>query len=344
MMRRCVNTSLIAAVGSSVRNMIVYSESNAVLTNNQKARGSQYNAWIEEWELPRLSLVPLATDPHPTVVVMDKCLELMNMSCVTNAPESLLEAPTHSSWQTHKPYGAALQFQLQNEAQTRGYTSKWWLTRQACKSQGLTLRSGTRDVKVSTKGKLSLFHASQFADPMVVQHCPVSGVTRKTYAKNGDSYRLLRQAALDNNYSSGLFFSRRQLELYGLAPKSDAVPVTHSVAMSETFKFFNLDQMENPEAICEALGRNPVNAPTFLLSGEPIRVPVPPSNFKSNYYLSGRDAELYDFKILPSERTKGVLLTEKSIARSEVVVELFNADQLTDVKRAFEVAGSLAKL
>ncbi len=340
-MRRFFSVSSLAVTSCAARKMICFSESNPVLTNNQKSRKSPYNVWIEEWELPRLGLVPLVNDAAPTVVVMDKILELVNMSCVTNPPESLLEAPQHSSWQTHKPYGTNMQFQLQNEAQMRNYSSKWWLTRSACRTQGLMVKGQTRDARVITKGKLSLFHASQFADPLAVQRIPVSGSSRKTYSKSGASFAQMVKAEVDNNYSSGLWFTRKQAEAFGLLPLPSAVPLLQGVTMAENFKFYNLDQFQNPDSICEALGRAPVSEPTFLLSGERISVGVPPNNFKSNYYLSGRDADLYNFPLIATEKGKGILLTEKQLQRSEMMIEFFNADQLVDPKRAFEVAGTL---
>ena len=332
-----------AVCTTSLRQMVVYSENSPVLENNQKARKSPYNAWIEEWELPRLSLVPLPNDSNPTVLMLDKILELYNMDCVQNPPEGLLEAPQHASWQTHKPYGQHLQFMLQGEAVKSNYTSKWWMTRNAARTQNFILKSNARIAKVATKGKVSVFHASQFADPLALQKAPVSGGSRKMYAAGGVTHAALVDAITLNSYRSGLFFTKKQLESFGLDVVPNSVPVVQPVTMSENFKFYNLDQFENPKAILEALGRSPVTAPTFLLSGDRINVPIPPNSFSSMYYLSGRDAELYNFQVLASERGNGIALSEKALQRSEMAVEFFNVDQLQDPARGFTVAGSLAK-
>lgn len=339
-MRRASSAVSCATVATTgVRSMFLFSECNPVLMNNQAAFKSKSNIWIEDWELPRHQLT-LKPDENPTIVLVDKRLELFNMSSVQIPPAGLLEPPTHSSFGSQKPYGQKLQFAMTNESQKCGYTSKWWLTKSAIVKNKMSLNHGAKDLQVLFKSNCKVFHASQLTDPSAVAAIPVSGGTRKPYHSTGPSYLTLSAAVAAHNYSTGLFFTTKQLEALKLEVKPAQSPISQSVSPSTTFGFYNLDQMKNPEQILEALGRSPVSKPTFLMSGDTISNELPANKYTSNYWLSGRDAELYNFEIKDEETNKGIPLSDKMKAKGDVKIDMWNADQLVNPKLAFATAGT----
>lgn len=326
------------ASANAVRHIVVFSQQHHILESNQKARSSPSNVWIEDWEAERLDLRP-EPKATPTQLVLDKQLELFNFDLLL-APPEVMEAPRHSSYSSRKVYGEKIQFELNDRAQKYNFQSKWWITRSQAYRENLQFKTNAKGSILLTRSTVKLYHSSQLLDGEQLVLHPVSGGSRKLYSKKGESYNIMVDHIKTNGFNSGLYFTRRQLEFFKLAVQPNQVPVVQEISSGERYLIYNVDQLEEPEVALQTLQRSPVHVPTFLLSGEPI----PPENarkfpksFKSQYWLTGRDAELYQWPIKEAQRKKGVPYNVGQ--SSQIQLELFNVEQLTNPEEAFAKAG-----
>lgn len=331
-------TAVSAAVAAAARTMVVFSQQHHILESNQKARNSPSNVWIEDWEVERLGMKP-EPGALPTQLLVDKQLELYNFDQLLSPPE-VMEAPKHSSYISRKVYGERLQFELNDRAQRHSYLSKWWITRSQANKENLQFKTNTRSCIILTKSQIKLFHSSQLGGGEALQQYPVSGGSRRLYSKRGDIFQILQDHIKSNDFNSGLYFTRRQLEFFKLSPLPDQIPVVQEASSGDRHLIYNVDQLEDPHLALKTLQRAPVNVPTFLLSGEPIMSEASkkfPKTFRSNYWLTGRDAELYQWPIKDSEKRRGVPFSSGNSA--PVQYEMFNVEQLSNPDEAFARAG-----
>lgn len=327
-----------ATTATARRSIVVYSQQHHVLESNQKARGSPSNIWIEDWELERNDL-KLEQGAVATQLLLDKQVELYNFDQLL-APPEVMEAPRHSSYGSRKVYGERLQFELNDRAQKHGYQSKWWLTRYQAQKENLQFKSNARSSVVLCKDLLKLFHSSQLIGGETLLQSPVSGGSRRLYSKRSEQHTLLRDHIKNNNFNSGLYFTRRQIDFFKLSVNPSQMPVLQDINSGERFVIYNVDQLEDPQLALKTLQRSPVSMPTFLLSGEPIQSDSAkkfPTHFRSNYWLTGRDAELYQWPIKESEKRKGVPFHSSGAATMQI--ELYNVEQLNNPEEAFAKAG-----
>lgn len=342
-MFRRVQSTITATTGAAAavtarRTIVVFSQQHHILESNQKARGSPSNVWVEDWEVDRLGLTP-EEGALPTQLLLDKQLELFNFDQIITPPE-VMEAPRNSSYFSRKPYGEKLQFELNDRAQKHNFQSKWWITKSQAFKENLQLKNNARASVVLTKGNLKLFHTSQLTGGEAMMQFPVSGGSRKPYNAKGEAFAVLQEHIKTNDFNSGLYFTRRQLDFFKLAVEPSAQPVLQEMSSGERYLIFNVDQLEDPSVALKTLQRSPVSVPTFLLSGEPIQHESAkkfPKTFKSNYWLTGRDAELYQWPIREAERRKGVAFQQGGSAPLQI--ELYNVEQLTNPEEAFAKAG-----
>ncbi|KAH9593399.1 hypothetical protein LSM04_003165 [Trypanosoma melophagium] len=334
---RTTTTTSTITTAAAVRTIVVFSQQHHILEGNQKARSSPSNVWIEDWEVEGHGLRP-EPGAVPTQLLLDKPLELFNFDQLLSPPE-VMEAPKHSSYSSRKMYGEKLQFELNDRAQKHGFQSKWWLTRAQAMKNSLTFKGNARSSIILTKSSLKLYHSSQLIGGESLMTHPVSGGSRKLYSKKGEAFQVLSDNIRQNNFNSGLYFTNRQLEFFKLAVQPNQTPVVLDISSGERYLIYNVEQLEDPELALKTLDRSPVNIPTFLLSGEPIQhesmKKLP--KFKSNYWLSGRDAELYQWPIKESEKKKGVPLRNEGSGTLQV--ELYNVEQLVNPEEAFAKAG-----
>ncbi|KAG5504399.1 hypothetical protein JKF63_04850 [Porcisia hertigi] len=325
-------------VATANRNIVVFSQQHHVLESNQRARNSPSNVWIEDWEAERIGIKP-EPGALPTQLVLDKQLELYNFDQLLSPPE-VMEAPKHSSYSSRKVYGERLQFELNDRAQRHSYQSRWWITRGQAYKDNLQFKANARPSILLTKSQIKLFHSSQLSGGDALQQYPVSGGTRRVYSKKGEVFQILQDHIKSNEFNSGLYFTRRQMEFFKLVPLPDQVPVVQETASGDRHLIYNVDQLEDPHLALKTLQRAPVNLPTFLLSGEPImsdNTKKFPKTFRSNYWLTGRDAELYQWPIKETEKRRGVPFS--SGTSSPIQYELFNVEQLSNPDEAFARAG-----
>lgn len=345
MLRRVSSSALVrrvavptAATAPALRTIVVFSQQHHILESNQKARNSPSNVWIEDWEVDRLGMKPEA-GALPTQLVLDKQLELFNFDQLLSPPE-VMEAPKHSSYSSRKVYGERLQFELNDRASKHNFQSKWWVTRGQAYKENLQFKANVRASVILTKSQTKLFHSSQLNGGDALMTYPVSGGSRRLYNKKGEGYQALVDHIKSNNFNSGLYFTRRQMEFFKLAPQPNMVPLLQDVASGERYLIYNVDQLEDPHLALKTLQRAPVSVPTFLLSGEPIMSETTkkfPKTFRSNYWLTGRDAELYQWPIKESEKRRGVPFNAGN--SNSLQYELFNVEQLTNPEEAFAKAG-----
>lgn len=329
-----------AALRSAARSIVVFSQQHHILEGNQKSSGSPSNVWIEEWEIGKLDLKPEA-GAVPTAVRVDKQLELFNFDQLVTAPE-VMEAPKHSSYSTRKTYSDNLQFELNDRAQKHGFQSRWWITRSSCYKDNLQLKPNSRPNVMLIRSLVKLFHSSQLVGGEVLDTYPVSGGSRRLYSQKGDVFNVLKEHIRANNFNSGLYFTRKQLEFFKLAPAARAQPVLQDMHTGERFMLYNVEQLEDPQLATSTLARAAVTVPTFLVSGDPIGADagkkfLSGKKFKSNYWLTGREAELYQWAIREDQRREGVIFT--AAGSSGMQLELFNVEQLTNPEEAFTKAG-----
>ncbi|EPY28366.1 mitochondrial RNA binding protein [Strigomonas culicis] len=333
----CASAAAVVATGAA-RSIAVFSQQHHILEGNQKARGSPSNVWVEDWEVDRLGFKP-EEGALPTQLVLDKQLELYNFDQLLSPPE-VMEAPRHSSYSSRKVYGEKLQFELNDRAQKQGFQSKWWITRSQAYKEDLQFKGNPRASIILTKSQLKLFHSSQLQGGDALMTYPISGGSRKLYYRKGEPYRLIKEHIKMNQFNSGLYFTRRQLEFFKLAVQQGQSPLLQDIASGERYLLYNVDQLEDPQVALKTLQRAPVNVPTFLLTGEQIQHESAkkfPKSFKSNYWLTGRDAELYQWPIKDSEKRKGV--TFNSNGAASLQLELYNVEQLANPEEAFAKAG-----
>ncbi|KAG5478683.1 hypothetical protein LSCM1_06087 [Leishmania martiniquensis] len=344
MLRRVSSSALLphvavgAAVSTAGRKIVVFSQQHHILESNQRARNSPSNVWVEDWEAERLGMKP-ESGALPTQLVLDKQLELYNFDQLLSPPE-VMEAPKHSSYSSRKVYGERLQFELNDRAQRHSFQSKWWITRGQAYKENLQFKANARSSILLTKSQIKLFHSSQLSGGDALQQYPVSGGSRRVYSKKGETYQILQDHIKSNDFNSGLYFTRRQMEFFKLTPLPDQLPVVQEASTGDRHLIYNVDQLEDPHLALKTLQRAPVNVPTFLLSGEPIMSENTrkfPKTFRSNYWLTGRDAELYQWPIKESEKRRGVPFS--SGTSSSVQYELFNVEQLSNPDEAFARAG-----
>ncbi|CAJ1026106.1 hypothetical protein Q4I30_004077 [Leishmania utingensis] len=344
MLRRLSLSALVPRLAAGVvvttadRTIVVFSQQHHILESNQRARNSPSNVWVEDWEVDRLGMKP-ESGALPTQLVLDKQLELFNFDQLLSPPE-VMEAPKHSSYSSRKVYGERLQFELNDRAQRHSYQSKWWITRGQAYKENLQFKANARSSILLTKSQIKLFHSSQLSGGDALQQYPVSGGSRRVYSKKGDIFQLLQDHIKSNDFNSGLYFTRRQIEFFKLSPLPDQVPVVQEALTDDRHLIYNVDQLEDPHLALKTLQRAPVNVPTFLLSGEPImseNTKKFPKTFRSNFWLTGRDAELYQWPIRESEKRRGVPFS--SGTSSPVQYELFNVEQLSNPDEAFARAG-----
>ena len=339
-MRRYFAKSAAASV-AAIRQMVVYSQQSPVLIANQASRNSDSNMWIEEWELPRLGLAVNPQDNIPTSVTITKQLELFNADLL-ESPLDVIEAPQHFSYATRKPYGTKLQLELSDRAMKSSFVSKAWLSRGSIKKDGLSLKQNARPAIVLTSGAVRLFHVSQLVGAVdQLAYWPVSGGTRRFYAKESEQFNALSQSVIDNQFSSALFFSTKQLETLQLHVKQDAtaIQLASTGNANNQFAFFNVDQLVGPEEALVSLNRVEPSVDSFLLTGEAIQLTaLLPKHFQSKYWISARDCQMYKFQIKPEELNNGVVL---SASRNST--HLFNVDQLVNPEQGFQKAGLVTR-
>jgi hypothetical protein len=195
---------------------------------------------------------------------------------------------------------------------------------------------------VLIKGTVKLFHATQIEGGVEqLRHWPISGGSRKLYLQSGDPFKILHQAGQAKNYSSGLWFSKRQLDGLMLAAKSGEAPTLVPMSGgSIDYAIYNIEQLEDPE-MAKAIfgGRAELGTPSFLVSGETIRAAdkVPVGKYQSCYWISHNEAIMYELKIKPSELNNGIFLFSKTAQHTE----MFNVDQLSDPQAGYQKAGLL---
>ncbi|KAG8343587.1 hypothetical protein ERJ75_001062900 [Trypanosoma vivax] len=334
-MLRRVGASIITP--GSVRTIVVFSQQHHILESNQKARSSPSNLWIEDWEIDYHGMIP-EPGAVSTQLILDKPLELFNFDQLLTPPE-VMEAPKHSSYSSRKMYSEKLQFELNDRSQKHGFQSRWWLTRSQATKNGLAFKDNARSSIILTKISLRLYHTSQVVGGDALMTHPVSGGSRKLYNKKGDAYNVLSEHIRQYAFNSGLYFTRRQLEFFKLAVQPNQAPVLLDVASGDRYLIYNVEQLVDPDVALRTLDRSPVSIPTFLLSGEPIRHEgmKRAARYKSNYWLSGRDAELYQWPIKESEKKRGIVLRNES--SFPLQIELFNVEQLSNPEEAFAKAG-----
>jgi hypothetical protein len=333
-MRRLNSITARVMSATAVRTMFVYSEQSPVLQANQQRLKSDLNVWLEDWEVKRFNLT--IVQDAPTTLSLEKGLELYNFNDLVNPPE-IMEMPVHTSYTTQKPYGRKLQMELSNAALKKSFTSKLWMPTGAARKNQVEIKAGARATVVLSGGSVKLYHVSQLADSEVLARWPVSGGSRRPYGKNSEQYRQLSESIALNGYKSGLFFTKKQAEALNLTPAANNVPVTLSIPADtrNATIYFNLDQLECPQIALDTLNRSEPDVPSFLMSGEPLRkTDGLPSNFKSNYWLSARDASLYNFAIKAGQENKGHVLSQRVNT-----IEMYHAEQMSDIAAAYKVAG-----
>jgi hypothetical protein len=335
-MRRVLSLASAVSVASNVaaRTMFVFSQQSKILQDNQKKLNSDSNVWVEDWEVKSLKLNVLKDTP--TTVAIEKTLELFNFNDLENPPEAM-EMPVHTSFVSSKPYGRKLQLELSDVAMKKGFHSKYWIPVGKVRREQLTLRLGARPTVVMSGGTVKLYHVSQLENCEQVARTPVSGGSRRPYHPSSVQYQVLAEATALNNFATGLYFTKRQAETLKLTIAANVTPLAVEIPSDSRggLMYYNLDQLELPQAALESLNRTEPDVPSFLLSGEPVRNKENlPKNFKSNFWLSARDAQMYQFNIKPEEEKNGTVLASRTNT-----LEMFHAEQMVDPDEAYRVAG-----
>lgn len=339
-MRRVLSSCSLPITAVAARQMVVYSQQSPILTSNQASRGAASNIWIEDWEINRLNLTVNPKDASTTSVTIKKQLELFNGDMLEQ-PLDIVESPQHFSYATRKPYGNKLQMELADRAVKNGFVSKAWISRGSIKKDNLKLKQNARPVVVLTVGAVKLYHQSQLEGDVSLTYWPVSGGTRRLYNKMSEQFNLLQQFTQENEFSSALFFTTKQMEQLNLKPREGVSPliVASSANASNQFAYFNVEQLVDPEVVLSSLNRQPVNVDSFLMTGEPITMTsLLPKEYDCKYWISARDCQLYSFTVKTEELNNGVIL---SASRNNTHV--FNVDQLENPDAGYAQAGLVSR-
>jgi hypothetical protein len=346
MLRRIRLNSFAVAVAGAARNIAVFTEQSEVLANTAKHRGFNSNVWVEAddaWWTKALS--PLKHGEVPVrEVPIQRRIELYNVDQLVKRPQDLPKAAAHSSMRTSAPFGGRFQEELETKAKIHGFASKWWLSRAVMRKQELELRRGAAPVVVMITGRADLYNAEQFQEPSAIAATPFSGLSKKPYrAETADA---LRAFAAEKKFSSGLFFTLKQLEGLGLgdlvAPGAEplALPVSKN-SMSGSLTLYNVESIVKGDALAQEMQRYPVDVDTYLISGRPVgegvKAQCAAAGYASKYWVSGRDVEMRKLKVRPDAKSvEHAALRD----REQPMVKYFNVHQLTDPTYAFRLAGA----
>lgn len=370
-----------------MRNIAVFTEQSSALQNHAKFKGWHLPVWHEHqdlWALKREG-IELKADETPITAQIDKRIELYNLAQFDTASKSSSfvvppPATMHSSFRSSQPYSKSFQSELQARAEALGIPeSKYWLTSKEAAKHNLTLRSDLRAptvivARVSSK----LYCSDQFNHPAKAAQLPVSGLSKRTFS--GDMNNALRAIVEEKKYSTGLFFTPKQLDLMELRSlikpgEEPAVlplslirdqPHRSSSAQQQfsngpiTATYYCVADIVDFAGLMQELQRFPVEKPTNLVTGKPLpseaadkaseflaakKYPVDSASAR-NYFVTAGDLKKRGLKLVA-----GAVGFEHRYERAGgggsggngvgPTIEFFNADQLVG-DAAFRVAGTKA--
>lgn len=287
--------------GSILRRIAVYTEQNAILQNNATALKFASNLWVEgEDKYWTDKLTPLKPEQKPVSVFITRTFSLFNIDQLQNVASALRDQANvaqHTSVKAMVPYKDKTAKMLDTHATMNGYNSKLWVTPAEAAKRGWLVKPGKqRPVSLAFNGEAKLFNAEQFVKPELINEQTFSGATKKPFGK--DMHETLKAYAAKHHFKSGLFFSQRQVDDYGLAIKPDASGVvlpTGGGNNTNQATLYNVTQLVNYKQLLDTLQRFPVAEPTFLISGRPLfpefRSAVDAANrtYESNYWVTDRE-------------------------------------------------------
>lgn len=324
-----------AAPAAFARTVVVYSEQDPVLANNQKARHFKSNMWVEEadaWWTSKLT--GLKPAEKPTVTTIDRRLELLNGDQFQNVPATMKAAVTqHSSGKTGKAYGTKMSQQLEEHAQKERFVSKWWISPQEARKRGWQLKDRQRPVTMMMRVESKVFNAEQFAEPVKLTEVCFSGGSKKPFGE--ELAQKLRKHMHEHKFHSGLYFSQKQLDAMGLATTSTAqgCPVSSGTAL----KLFNAADLIGAEGIMEQLQRYPTAEPAYLLSGRLLGAEWKAEALKmkaaTNYWISKREMDREKYQIKADAKA--------IVYPGSYEVLMYNVEQLHNKAEGFRLAGTL---
>ena len=334
------------------RRGLVYSEQHPVLLNNAAARGFASNLWVELKEDRWWSGVAKLRDgERPTEVPGDVMLQLHNAAQLAS-PLQLPEPAAHSSLKTRKPYAPFFQGLIEravaDDTRGRSLTSKWWLPH---KDRGYGRTNNEKPIGITFRKPLRLCNADQFDDPAALVATPISGGTKVPY--QGDVRARLRTQLRAVGCTSGLVFTRLQLERLGLAARTDAAELHVPIGVSGYVPpaLYNVADVDGGAALLEDLQRYPVDVPTDVLSGRPIRAAYSEaleewkrardedgSGAHGNYWVS--ETWLRRRGLTPTSAAVPLKVTAPSAPATSMQVTAYCVEHLQDPAEAFKKAGT----
>ena len=329
MLRRVASCN-VCALG--VRRNAVYSESNPLLTQEQKARGFDNNLWIEEFDEKRFSFVRKG-GVRGTPLSVAKSSDMYNADQVEGLPTVAIKAPVHTSFATNKPYGQNLSRDMDVISEKNQYVSKYWVPKGL--TQTFKVKSDQRPHRFFSHGMTNVVNVCELENTAATDFIPISGTSRSFYSlENGAEIRKYNESM---NFRSGLTFTESSLSRYGLKLKSGAIGFGARSHQSDSrFAFYNVSDLVDAEQILLSLGRTaPADFPRFLLSGWEIKAPsilTHAAQYSNPYFISGDECKLQGFRI--KDGVTPFFPSDKAVQK------MFNVQELEDPGSGFRMAGS----
>lgn len=322
----CSTSHLIA----SCRSIVVYSQQNPASlrptksTINDNDNSTFKNMWFEEddifhpyrgWAGQLSQLKPGEEDKPTTCRNVIKMLEYYNLDCIMDpdqipepqpkspSKQKQVEAAAQTEKNTHSS-SASLTFHVHGltgkpfhrqddfaaAATARGYTSKRWVPANEVRKRSLRLVRGSKTTSITLPVTTQLWNISQFQNPEKLAKVPISAYKLRPFSLK--FAQLLAKDIDEKKYSSGLYFTAEQMELFNLmselkpaegkqpsassaaaAPPEPSVRINHSELLLSSAasgfsgqksssmasrQFYNIGDFED----CEDLIRKFRNVPT----------------------------------------------------------------------------------
>jgi hypothetical protein len=315
------------SIGTQKRSIYWFSACSDELKKIQETMSYDSDFWVEmsEAEYRGFKRRPTAI-PHQ--VKLTKSSERYNLDEIAvpeDAKAAMPPVEKHTSFSTRMPYSSELEFELANRATLKGLTSKYWISPIQMRKKNWTLKDRfTQTSILQIRASTKVLNASHLEDPASIIRKPLSGATKKQFLPHQDIYRQLVKAIEDNGYSTGVFFTRNQLNQLNLLPAVDAVPVEPEASV---MKFYNLSQFSDWEKI--DVKKYPADQHCFF-SGEVItsdnlrdNLDYVASQFPVKVWVS--NVESSGLTLKPS--AEPVKIYRKSLGAG---VGFYNLDQLQD--------------
>jgi hypothetical protein len=334
------------------RGIIHFTEQSPVLSRICAARNYKANIWIEEFDRGALHKrgFALRAGEKPTLTTVLKRQLYYNLDQLTTRRKPF-DAATPHDLATGKPIGGEIGAKLFQALETLGHSSHWWASTSSTMGSAL-VDNKTRPTIVISERVTPLYHLEQFQNSDELRRSALITANKNLAMLWGDkverSYAPLLTAMAERGYSTGYYLQPRTLQAQGLELKAGAQPAftTPTETQRDALTVYNVDELEKGYEFAKSHGtRLDVDRHTDLVTGRELPFPDEALgdeafSFPSRLWVFKRDlvTSLYPDGAALKPGVKGRLYLPREWC-TRYGLTMWNADECTDPKRAFAVAG-----